>query len=233
VKNRKHILLTIILLIVLAALGEAMRRQIPPRLDLPFNTQSTVLAAEFVKGPDEVNAVFGTEHRYADALKRVQYLDFVFIPCYVAVFVLLGLALREYDLPAARQVAWTTVALAVAAGVLDVAENLAILNTGANPSAIGSNVRWFSIPKWIVVFALMLIQSAVLFFWPGLKLAWRLGAVVVGVMFLFAGASGVLFASLVSVQDIEFSARWMAYAFTGLLIFLVAIYLRGGRRKRT
>jgi hypothetical protein len=232
VKNRKHILLTIILLIILAALGEAMRRQIPPRLELPFNTQSTVLAAEFMKGPEEVNAVFGAEHRYADALKRVQYLDFVFIPCYVAVFALLGLALRNYDLPAAAWVAWTTVALAIAAGALDVAENLAILTTAANPSAIGSNVRWFSVPKWIIVFALMLIQSSVLFFWPGLRLAWRIAAIAVGAVFLFAGASGVLFASLVSVRDIEFSARWMAYAFTGLLIFLAAIYLRG-ERKRT
>jgi hypothetical protein len=231
VKNRKHILITIGLLIVLAILGDIMRRQIPPRIELPFDTQSTMLAAEFMRGPEEVNGVFGSGHRYARDIQQQQYVDFAFIPCYVALFAMLGLTLRHYDLPAARTLAWTTVALAVAAGALDVAENLSILSVAANPNSFSANVRWFSVPKWLLVFLLMTITSAVLFFWPGLKLAWRLAAITVGGLFLFAGASGLLFTSLVSVRDIEFSARWMGYAFTGLLVFLLAILLFGQRRR--
>lgn len=231
VKNRKHIVIAIGLLIVLAVLGEIMRRQIPPRIELPFDTQSTVLAAEFMKEPHEVNAVFGGEHRYARDIQKQQYIDFVFIPYYVALFVILGFTLRSYaDLPAPRVLAWTTIGLAVAAGALDIAENLSILSVASNPNAFSSNVRWFSIPKWLSVFVVMLLQSAVLFFWPGLKLAWRLAAVVIGFLFLFAGASGLLFTALVSVKDIEFSARWMGYALTGLLLFLIAILVRDRRR---
>lgn len=227
--NRKHIQIAIGLLIVLAILGNAIERQIPPRIELPFDTRSTMLAAEFMKGPDEVNAVFASEHRLAGAIRRQQYIDFAFIPCYVALFVLLGLTLRRYDLPAAGAVSWTAAGLSVAAGALDVAENLSILAVAANPNAFSSNVRWFSIPKWMVVFLLMLIYSSVLFFWPGLKAAWRAAAVAVGVLFVFSGASGLLFTSLVSVRDIEFSARWMSYALVGLLLFLIAYLLRAPR----
>jgi hypothetical protein len=227
--DRKHILLAIALLIVLAVLGVIMQRQIPPRLDLPFDTTSSILAVEFVQLPEEVNAVLGGEHRYAPEIRRAQYLDFVFIPCYVALFAITGLALRRYDIPAPNAAAWSAVICAVAAGALDIAENIEILKLAASPNAVGSHVRWFSLPKWGLVFLTMLIDSTVFFFWPKLDMWWRFAAVVVGGLFLFAGGAGLLFTLLVSIKDIASATEYMTFAFVAMLLFLCAFH--GIKRK--
>ena len=224
--NRTHTLIVLGLLIVLAVLGFIMQRLIPPRIDLPFETTSTVLAAEFASLPDEIAAVLGTGRTYADPLKMAQYLDFPFIASYVALFVILGLALRNYDVPAARGVAWTSVICAVAAGIFDVAENVTILRTIANPVALSSHVRWFSMPKWGLAFFVMLVESIVFLFWPKLTLWWRLAAVLLGLFFLFVGGAGMLFTLLGSVADIGWTADLMAWAMGLLLVFMAAMLVR-------
>ena len=224
--NRTHIVIVVGLLIVLAVLGFIMQRLIPPRIDLPFETTSTVFAAEFASLPDEIAAMLGTGRTYADPLKLAQYLDFPFIVCYVALFVVLGLAVRKYDVPAAHGVAWTAVVCAVAAGAFDIAENVTILRTIANPVALTSHVRWFSLPKWGLAFFVMLVESIVFLFWPKLRLWWRLASVLVGLFFLFVGAAGVLFTLLGSAPDIGWTADLMAWAMGLLLVFMAAMLVR-------
>lgn len=228
--DRNQILLAIALLIVLAIVGFIIGKQIPPRVDLPFDTGSTVLAVQFAHLPEEVNNVFGAAHRYAPEIRRAQYLDFVFIAGYVALFVLTGLTLRRYDIPAPRLAAWLAVGCAVAGGAFDVAENIAILKLAANPNVITSDVRFLSLPKWGLISLVLIVESAVFFFWPRLAMWWRLAAVVVGAMFLGAGGASLLFTLLVSVRDLATAADWISYALLAMLLFLCAIY--GLRRKR-
>jgi hypothetical protein len=223
--NRTHILLCVCLLALLAGLGFAMRAQFPDRIDLPFDTGSTILAAEFARTPEEVNAVIGSDRRYAKPLETQQYLDFPFIAGYVALFIILALALKKYDIPGARWVAWISIAGAVAAGGCDIAENIAILKA-LNTTAAISQARLFSLPKWGLVFLVMIFESAVFFFWPRLGLWWRLAAIITGGLWLVAGASGALFASLASVTDIPWSVNWISWAMGTTLAFLLAITIR-------
>lgn len=229
--NRKHILLAIALLIVLGALGAIMRSQIPPRIDLPFDLQSTTLAAEFAHLPQDVSAVFGSGHGYGPAIVRQQYWDFAFIPCYVGLFIILALALRSYDVPAPRTLAWTGVACSVVAGALDVAENIAIIAVANNANVITSGVRRFSMPKWGLVFAASIVVSAVFLFWPRLRLPWRIAAAAVGALFALAGAGGLLFTLLGSIHDIAGSAEWLTWALTAALVFLSAVAVLQRPRK--
>ncbi len=225
-KNRRYILLTIGLLILTAVLGMIMRQQIPPRIDLPFELTSTAMAIEFASTPIEVNEVISADRSYAPAVRQQQWLDFAFIPAYVAVLVILGLTLKNYDVPAARSLAWIAVAGALIAGVCDLAENITIIKIVSSPTPLSSNVRWFSVPKWALVSLTVTIESLLFFFWPGLKLWWRIAAAIVGGLFLFAGASGLLFSLLVSVPDIAWAAEWMNWAFASLLLFLIACVIR-------
>lgn len=222
----KQIHLAIGLLLVLAVLGSIMRSQIPARIDLPFDLQSTTLAAEFAKFPDEVTDTLGSDRRYAKPIEQQQYWDFAFIPCYVALFIVLALALRNYDVPGARVLSWIAIAGAIAAGVCDIGENIAIIKIATAATPTVSSARTFAVPKWGLVFAVMTIESLVLFFWPRLKLWWRIAAVIVGALFLFTGATGVLFALLLAIRDIAGAAAWMTWALIALLVFLAAIEIR-------
>jgi hypothetical protein len=221
--NRTHIRIALGLLVVLTILGAIMSRQIPPRIDLPFETTSTNLAAEFASSPEDINSVVGSDRKYARPLQLQQYLDFPFIACYVALFIVIGLGLRHYDVPGARWLAWIAMACAVLAGLFDIGENIAILKTATTPATYKSAVRWFSVPKWSLVFLVMIIESTVFLFWPRLKLWWRLAAAVVGGLFLFVGASGLLFSALVSISDITWSAEWIPWALTALILFFIAL----------
>jgi hypothetical protein len=225
-QNRRHIFLAIALLIFLAVLGAIMSRQIPSRIDLPFELSSTSMAAEFAATPMEVNEVISADRAYVQPLKQQQYLDFISIPAYVALLVILGLALRTYEIPGARWLAWIAVVCAILAGLCDIAENVTILKVISLPTPLSSKVRWFSLPKWTLVFLVMTIESLLFFFWPALKLWWRIAAVIVGALFLFVGSSGLLFSLLVSITDIAWSASWMVWAFSALLLFLIALVIR-------
>ncbi len=219
--DRNRIVLGVVLLAALAVLGSIMGRQIPPRIDLPYDLQSTGLAAEFARNPEEVNAVVGSDRRYAPIIAREQYIDFAFIPCYVALFLLLAWELRRTELPGAIWLAIVAALFAMAAGAFDVAENFAILRVMNNPAVIESSARTFSIPKWAFVFATMIVESPLFLAWPGLRGRWRAASIGVGALFLFAGASGLMFSLLLSFNDIAWSAGWMSWAMVGLLLFLL------------
>jgi hypothetical protein len=227
--TRARILLCICLLVVLAVLAGVMQAQFPKRIDLPFDTPSTILAAEFIESPEELNAVLGSDRRWAEPLKTQQYVDYPFIACYVALFVLLGLTLTTYDVPAARWLGWLAIAAAVVAGVCDVMENLTILKAMSSTYA-PVQVRQYSLPKWGLVFFAMFIESGVFFFWPKLGLWWRAAAIVTGCLWLVAGSSGTLFASLSAASDIPWSVSWMQWAIAATLAFLIAIAVRDFRR---
>ena len=220
--NRIHLWIALVLLIALAILGALIRRQIVPRIDLPFETTSTMMAAEFASTPDEIIAVLGADRRYAKPLETQQYLDFPFIACYVALFILIALPLRNYDVPGARWLAYAAIVSTILAGLSDIGENISILKTAGTPAMNTSIVRWFSIPKWSLVFLVLVIESVVFLFWPRLTLWWRISACVVGGLLLFIGASGLLFAALMSLNDIAWTAEWMSWAIVALILFLAA-----------
>jgi hypothetical protein len=224
--SRQHTLIAIGLLIVLAALAFIMNNQIPPRIDLPYDLQSTTLAIEFASRPDDIAQVLGYDRRYVPDIVHQQYWDFVFIPCYVALFVVLGLGLRAYPGAGARRLSIVAIALAVIAGVFDICENITILRVAHVATPLSSRVRWFSMPKWGLVVAVMLLESALFFFWPKLAGWWRAAAIAVGALFAFAGAAGLLFTLLASFSDIEWSTAWMTGALVALLAFLIAIEIR-------
>jgi hypothetical protein len=230
--NRIHIFIAIGLLLALAILGGIIHSQIPPRIDLPFGTTSTIVAAEFASTPDDIIAVIGSDRRYSKPLATQQYLDFPFIACYVALFIILALALRNYDVPGARGLAYTAIACAILAGACDVGENISILKTAGTPAMNTAVVRWFSIPKWSLVFLVMTIESLVFFFWPRLKLWWRLAACIVGGLMLFVGAGGLLFAALMSLSDITWIAEWITWAMGAMLLFLAARVVASSRQLR-
>ncbi len=230
--NRTHLWIAVGLLLVLAVLGFVMRTQIPPRIDLPFETQSTILAAEFASTPEEIIAVLGSDRRYSKPIETQVYLDFPFIACYVALFVLIAISLKTYDVPGARWLAYISIVAAVAAGLCDIGENLSILKTAGVPATNTSIVRWFSIPKWSLVFLVVTIESVVFFFWPRLNLWWRLAACVVGIFLLFVGASGLLFSSLLALSDIAWSAEWMGWGISLMLLFLAARVASSARHLR-
>jgi hypothetical protein len=224
--NRTHLFIVFALLLALSVLAWIMGRQIPLRIDLPFETTSAGLAAEFASMPDEIINVLGADRRYAKPLQLQQYIDFVFIPCYVALFVVIGLALRKYDLPGTHWVTGIAIGCAVAAGLFDIGENVTILRTIANAGATTSPVRWFSVPKWALVFLVMLLESPYFIFWPRLGLWWRLAGVITGGLFLFVGASGLLFSALVSISDIIWVAERLAWAIGASMLFIAALLVR-------
>jgi hypothetical protein len=218
-------MIAITLCIALAVLATIMGRQIPPRIDLPFDVSSTTLAAEFTQTPDEINAVYGAAHRWAPEIKTIQYIDFAFIPCYVALFALLGWTLRRYDVPGATALSWMCIIGAIAAGVFDVLENISILAMANRPNVVESHVRTYSLPKWGLAFLVLALESVLFFFWPKLKLWWRLAAVVIGFGFLVSGALGLLFTFLLAIQDLGDAAQWMAWSIGGAMLFFIAFLL--------
>ena len=220
--NRNHLFIAIALCIALGVLATIMERQIPSRIDLPFDVSSTTLAAEFAHMPDEINAVFGAAHRWAPEIKTITYLDFAFIPCYVALFALFGWTLRNYEVPAPAALSWICIGGAVAAGVFDILENIAILTMANTPSAVESNVRTYSLPKWGLVFLVLALESVLFFFWPKLKLWWRLAAVAIGFGFLISGALGLLFTFLLAIRDLGDAAQWMSWSLAAAMIFFIA-----------
>lgn len=228
--TNRTLLLCVCLLVVLAGLATWMRALFPERIDLPFDTGSTIMAAEFAQTPEEFSAVIGSDRRYAGALKTQQYLDFPFIAGYVALFVLLGLTLKTYDVPGARWLAWAAIVAAVVAGICDILENITILQA-LSSSAVMLQTRRYSIPKWGFAFLAVFIEAGVFFFWPRLGLWWRLGAAAAGFLWLVTGSSGVLFAALASVTDIPWSASWMTWGLTAALLFMGAILVRDRLRK--
>ncbi len=165
-KYRYSILLTLAL-VVGAVCAHQMRSAIQQIEDwnispeVPYHA-SPVLAFEYARNAEDVAAVFaGPAQDKVAAMKKATCWDFIFIPAYTGLFIVLTLLLfRHYRKPK-RILVWAAVAI----GLLDVAENsqlLSIMNALDNTEAINHNaflLQLFVYPKWtgvaLVILALL------------------------------------------------------------------------------
>ncbi len=92
-------------------------------------------------------------------LRRQQFLDFLFIALYVALFWLLGGVEKSAGFPVARLLGTAAQAAIVCAGLCDVLEDVAILRALAGSPEI-LPIRTFGLPKWGLFFLAALLLSA-------------------------------------------------------------------------
>jgi len=92
-------------------------------------------------------------------LRRQQFLDFLFIALYVALFWLLGGVEKSAGFPVAWLLGTAAQAAIVCAGLCDVLEDVAILRALAgSPKTLP--IRTFGLPKWGLFFLAALLLSA-------------------------------------------------------------------------
>jgi len=108
---------------------------------------SPVLAVELMHSPDELTGIVGPpgDNRRV-AMMRLTWIDLLFIPAYVVLFVLVGLLLIRQRLP---WVGVTVIGLGLIGGVLDVLEDLDII---AVLQGVSITPRHWSLPKWSILF---------------------------------------------------------------------------------
>jgi hypothetical protein len=175
-------LLAVLLIIGINIAGSALRKVEgvgQPGIALQVSTDPAVIA----------KLLATQDLRYAAA--AAQYVDFYFIPCYVAVFVLGGL-LQFRLMPAPWN--WFGLAaalLVVAAGVCDAAENTGILRAIAAadggwsmPSGL---VAFWSWRKWTLVLAATVALAPITFHLPG----WRWAGFVLAGVAIAGGLGGL------------------------------------------
>ena len=95
------------------------------------------------------------------AMDSIQYLDFLFIPCYAGLFFCVSLAIGTTASPPWKWLAWLGIPAILSAAVFDVLEDLRIL---AVTSGVDTSVRHWGIPKWEAFFAALLLLAAPLVF---------------------------------------------------------------------
>ncbi len=175
ISNRRIALLALFQIVVIGVmLG-------PPKFTssviVPRNLGSPVLAIEVAKNIEEVDMILGP-HPSADRvtmrLKTIQ--DFAFLTGYGLTFVALALILRK------RDPLWGNAALAVAvaAPLLDIVENIYILRVCATPLSLTTQatidgMRYASYAKWAAAFLAIGILTKVYFAERGILpriLAW-------------------------------------------------------------
>ena len=201
------------------ALAVALYLQLgPPRFTGPVNVRgmrSPVLALELARSVGEVRQIVGdvpSENR--EAMARKQYLDFVFMAAYTAVFLCVSALL------AAAGWSWLAAGsgiLALATPILDVVENLAILRLMDTPLALTTpamvdSVREPSELKWLCAFAAMAAQS--LFFLRSGGRATKLA----GVLFLASavlGLAGLAYNAIFELSLLPMLAGLAALVFAG------------------
>jgi hypothetical protein len=127
-------------------------------------------------------------------LRRQQFLDFLFIALYVALFWLLGGVEKSAGFPVARLLGTAAQAAIVCAGLCDVLEDVAILRALAgSPETLP--IRTFGLPKWGLFFLAALLLSAWFFRFSFHPLAAGAASAPSGLDRALAGLIGLLLAA--------------------------------------
>jgi hypothetical protein len=128
-----------------------------------------VVALQMARDVGEVDAVLSdAPSADREAMRIKQYLDFVFIPCYVALYFALARMFRDNR---QDRLSYIAAICGVAAGISDVMENIGILRVVDTPLARTSQamvdaIRIPSLIKWgltwvaISIFAWLFLQGA-------------------------------------------------------------------------
>jgi hypothetical protein len=151
----------------------------------PRGIANPVVALQMARNATEVDAILGdAPSPDREAMRIKQYIDFVFIPCYAALYIALAGMFRH-------RLAYIAAACGVAAAVADVFENIGILRVVNAPLALTTQgmvdaIRIPSLIKW----ALVWIATAI-FAWLFLRGAgWLLRSI--GVLDAVAAALGFI-----------------------------------------
>jgi hypothetical protein len=213
----------------LAALAMILILLMPPQFTNaarpPGGFQSPVLALEFARDLDEVDAILSNAPSIdREIMLAKTRLDYGFIAAYAALFAVMGLLLRR------RGGLWkwaglAAIHLALAAGIFDVAENLAIAAVchvkleATTPEMIRA-IRFPSRIKWVLAFTAIGLLSPL--FLTRRRVFWR----ALGAIWLLVAAVGL--------AGVAFRPSWIELAMAPLpvLLFVQAIlfWFWGNRR---
>jgi hypothetical protein len=150
---------SLVFLVVLAGRPSFTNASLPVR-----GVTDPVIALQMARTTDEVEAILGDAPSADREVMRVkQYVDFALIAGYVSLALLISAALRRSG---RRWIALLLSFLAIAAALLDVRENLAILhvvnlNLNQLSAAMLASLRFTSIVKWIALTAAMVLVATV------------------------------------------------------------------------
>lgn len=158
---------------------------------LPYGVNNPVLAMQMAKPPWPVE-ILAPGQNMAE-MTRQQYIDFGYIPSYVALFTCIAILQWSSDRRWIAALAPVCVVLILVAAGYDVAENRAILGVTEqhNPAAWAS-IRPHSLVKWACAFLVILLQSPFYLTVQGLSTFPRLLARILGLAATLAGLLGFL-----------------------------------------
>jgi hypothetical protein len=158
---------------------------------LPYGVNNPVLAMQMAKPPWPVEIL--TPGQNMAEMTRQQYIDFGYIPSYVALFTCIGILQWSADRRWVAALGPVCIVLILVAAGYDVAENLAILGVTQqhNPAAWAA-IRPHSLVKWDCAFLAILLESPFYLTITSLSTFPRLLARILGVAAILAGLAGFL-----------------------------------------
>jgi hypothetical protein len=123
---------------------------------LPGKFGGRIMAMEFISTAPDLAKILGpTVSQNTEVMKKVLSIDFVWIGCYGALFVLTGALLSRRNCPWAKYLALLAIVTGLAAAAFDVRENLKILELLASQSVTQeqvNGVRDAALTKWTLSF---------------------------------------------------------------------------------
>jgi len=130
---------------------------------LPGGFHGRLLALEFVSSVGDVQKVLGPDvSRNTEVIRKVISIDFVWIACYAALFVLIGVMLSRRNCPWARYLALVAIVSGLAAAAFDVKENTKILEILSSQNIIQDHVnavRDATLTKWTLSFVTIAVLA--------------------------------------------------------------------------
>ncbi|MGA3079349.1 MAG: hypothetical protein ABSG56_37425 [Bryobacteraceae bacterium] len=158
---------------------------------LPYGVNNPVLAMQMARPPWPVEIL--TPGQNMAEMAHQQYIDFGYIPSYVALFISIAILQRRSDRRWIAALGPVCIVLILVAAGYDVAENLAILGvTQQHSPAAWASIRPHSLVKWACAFLVILLQSSFYLTVLGLSPVARLLARILGVAAILAGLPGFL-----------------------------------------
>jgi len=158
---------------------------------LPYRVNDPVLAMQMAKPPWPVE-ILTPEPNMAEMVRQ-QYIDFGYIPSYVALFTCIAILQWSSDRRWIAALGPICVVVILFAAGHDVAENRAILGVAERHNqAAWASIRPHALVKWTCAFLVILFQSPFYLTVEGLSTFPRLLARTLGVAAILAGLSGFL-----------------------------------------
>ena len=178
----------------------------------PYN-QGPGLAMELANTKAFVDRVLDTSESEKGkdnrkAVRVLQYLDFVFIPLYTALFITVAV------LRAGWSHSWIVVDLAILTALFDIIEDVHILRLiGPNPAR---SVRPFGRLKWLFYFATLAAEGSLLLHRPD---SFRpFAGLALGILLILNGGGGILSSLKLSFTGIASAAKLSLLGLLGLAL---------------